>query len=320
MIYNLTFFEAIRSYNDSLKPISLEIIQINVGLKCNKECTHCHLQAGPSRSEEMNLKTMKQIVELAGYFSPSLIDITGGAPEMNQNIKWLITGLKKGGHNIQVRTNLTALHIDDTLIDFLKENKVKLVASLPCYEESEVDSVRGLGTFNESIETLKILNKQGYGLKDDLELDLVFNPEADFLPPPQSKLEEIYHDRLSQDFGVEFTHLITITNMPIGRFKAKLEASKKYSDYMELLKNSYNPKTIESLMCRRQININWEGTMYDCDFNLALNIPIKAEVVNINNPKFEPDMLLKRDIVFGEHCFGCSAGQGSSCGGALTAC
>lgn len=316
----MTFFEKSRSHNDSLQPISLGIIQVNVGLKCNKECNHCHLRAGPNRTEEMTLETMKRIVELASYFSPSLIDITGGAPEMNQNIKWLITSLKKEGFKVQLRTNLTALRINDTLIDFLKENKVKLVASLPCYEEPEVDSVRGLGTFNESIGILKILNKQGYGFKDDLELDLVFNPEADFLSPPQSKLEEIYQIKLKENFDVEFTHLITITNMPIGRFKDKLEAARKYSEYMELLKNSYNPETIKSLMCRHQININWEGIMYDCDFNLALDLPIKGEVVNINNPKFEPDLLLKRDIVFGGHCFGCSAGQGSSCGGALKAC
>lgn len=316
----MTVFETYESLNDSIEPISLTIIQINVGLKCNKECSHCHLQAGPHRTEEMNLETMRRIVEMVKNLSPILIDITGGAPEMNPNIKWLITGLAKMEINLQLRTNLSALLLDDTLIDFLKANKVKLVASLPCYEAQEVDSVRGQGTFNESINVLQILNAIGYGRKKDLELDLVFNPESDFLPPPQSSLEEVYRQRLKEDFGVEFTNLITITNMPIGRFKEKLIESKKYSDYTELLKNSYNPETIDGLMCRHQINVNWDGTMYDCDFNLALGIPIKAEIVNIHNSKFDPNKLLERTILFGEHCFGCSAGQGSSCGGALTVC
>lgn len=314
----LSFREAASEVGDYLEPVSLDILQVNVGLRCNKECSHCHVEAGPDRSEEMSQETMSRLVELADALSPSLVDITGGAPELNPNIRWLIRALREHDHRVQLRTNLTALLLDASLLRFFAEHGVKLVASLPCYEAAEVDSVRGDGTFNESIGVLKMLNEAGYGVMPSLELDLVFNPEADFLPPAQSSLEETYHRKLMEDYGVEFSHLITITNMPIGRFRENLIEAGRYDGYMEVLRESYNPETLGALMCRHQLNVNWDGTVFDCDFNLALGIPMNTEITNINDPRIDAGKLLDREIALGNHCYGCTAGQGSSCGGALT--
>jgi radical SAM/Cys-rich protein len=279
---------------------------------------HCHVNAGPNRVEQMDLETMKKLIEIIDEIRPKLVDITGGAPELHPHIKQFITKINKNNQKIQLRTNLTALLECEEIIEFLSKKKVKLVASLPCYEAREVDSVRGKGTFIKSIEVLRKLNEFGYGKVHDLELDLVFNPEADFLPPPQSKLEETYHTKLREDFGIQFTNLITITNMPIGRFRENLLKNNKLLEYMMLLHESFNPDTLKGLMCRNQISVNWEGNIYDCDFNLAQNLPMKTPITNINNPNFDLKTLLYREIVVGDHCFGCTAGQGSSCGGALT--
>lgn len=309
------FVEKVRENSLELRPISLNILQVNVGLRCNKECNHCHLKAGPDRREEINLETMSRVVELADKIQPSLVDITGGAPEMNPNIRWLITELSKGEYKTQLRTNLTALLLDKSIIDFLVKFKVKLVASLPCYEAHEVDSVRGDGTFDKSIKVLNILNEVGYSNK--LELDLVYNPEKDFLPPNQKMLEEVYRKRLNEDYGIKFTNLITIANMPVGRFRENLEKEKKYKAYMKLLRDTFNPETISDLMCRHQVNVNWDGTIYDCDFNLACGLPMMIEKNNINDAEFDIEILLDRTIAYEEYCFGCAAGQGSSCSGAL---
>jgi radical SAM/Cys-rich protein len=305
-----------KSFNEivgDIPPISLDTLQVNVGLRCNKVCTHCHVQAGPDREETMNERTMERVLELIDEIHPKLVDITGGAPELNPHIEEFIAKLSKKGSNLQLRTNLTAL--TDKLIDLFAEKKVKLVASLPCYEAAEVDSVRGDGTFMESIDALRRLNEKGYG--KDLVLELVFNPESDFLPSPQTSLEETFHRRLWQDFGVEFTHLITITNMPVGRFKEDLAEKGKLDNYMKLLRDTYNTDTLDSLMCRTQICVNWDGYVYDCDFNLAQNLMMDSSIVNINDPEFEPIKLMSREIIIDDYCYGCTAGQGSSCGGAL---
>ena len=312
------FSEYVRVYADSLVPVSLDTLQVNVGLRCNKECSHCHVQAGPDREEEMSLETFNRLVEITDSMSPKLVDITGGAPELNPYVREFISMLTGHGHRVQLRTNLTALLLDESFITFFVSNKVKLVASLPCYEAAEVDSVRGDGTFDDSILALRMLNEVGYGVEPHLELDLVFNPEADFLPPPQDKLEETFHRKLREDFGVEFTHLIVISNMPVGRFRENLVETGKFSGYMSLLRDSFNPETLIALMCRHQLNVNWDGTVYDCDFNLALGLPIITGIINVNNPDFDHEKLLDREIVLGDHCFGCTAGQGSSCSGALT--
>jgi radical SAM/Cys-rich protein len=298
-------------------PISTRILQVNVGLLCNKACSHCHVEAGPNRKELMNRETMNNLIYIADELKPNLVDITGGAPEMNPNIKRFIKKLLERGLNIQLRTNLTALMLDESILKFLTKKKVKLVASLPCYEAAEVDSVRGDGTFIDSIRVLRKLNKAGYGVIPELVLDLVFNPEANFLPPPQANLEKTYHKRLKEDQGVIFTNLITIANMPIGRFKKYLEEKGQFDSYLELLKDTFNPETVDALMCRHQINVNWDGEVYDCDFNLALGSPIKLNKTNINDPNFKTEELIKREISYGEHCLGCTAGQGSSCSGAL---
>lgn len=304
--------------NKMHKPISLEILQVNIGPLCNKTCTHCHLKAGPERTESMNRKTMIKLQALADRLEPRIIDITGGAPEMNPLLRWFVSELVNKGHSIQLRSNLTALLLDESLIDFLSSKKVKLVASLPCYIADEVDSVRGSYTFTESIKALQLLNAKGYCVEKGLELDLVYNPEADFLPPPQIELEKTYRRRLKNDHEVEFSHLISITNMPIGRFRDLLIKNGRLDSYMKLLRENYNPDTQDALMCRHQLEVNWEGELYDCDFNLALDLPMRLKHNNIHDPQFDISQLIKREIVYDEHCFGCAAGQGSSCSGALT--
>jgi radical SAM/Cys-rich protein len=313
----ISFKETLRNYDFRLVPSSLETVQLNIGLRCNKECNHCHVDAGIHRKETMDLETMKKSIDLINGINPKCVDITGGSPELFPYLKELIDILHDKGHKIQIRTNLTVLVENKELIEFFSTRKVRLVASLPCYEAAEVDSIRGNGTFKESIQVLKMINEMGYAKSPDLELNLVYNPEADFLPPNQSELEKIYRKRLREDFNIIFSSLITITNMPLGRFGKKLIETNSLSEYMKLLRDNFNPKTIDNLMCRSQVSINWEGNVYDCDFNLAQNLMMKTPLKNINDPNFDLWSLLKREIATDVHCFGCTAGQGSSCGGAL---
>lgn len=301
-----------------LKCKRIETIQVNLGYLCNKECSHCHIRAGPDRTEVMDWETMLAIIKHVNNVKPRLVDITGGAPEMNPYLERVVSELTKQGHKVQVRTNLTAL-LDgeqDELIQTYRENEVKLVASLPCYEAAEVDSVRGDNTFDDSVFILKDLNKAGYGIEDGLQLDLVFNPEDAFLPPNQSNLEEVFKLRLKNDFGIVFNHLITIINMPVGRFEDKLKEKGALENYMGLLKETFNPETLDGLMCRNQISIDYDGTLYDCDFNLANKLPISTKP-NIKDPSLNLENYGNRSIITGSHCFGCTAGEGSSCGGAL---
>jgi radical SAM/Cys-rich protein len=296
----------------------LETIQVNVGLSCNQQCRHCHVQAGPKRTELMSWETMRGIVDLARKVRPRLVDITGGAPELNPNLKRFVTALRKEGLNVQVRTNLTILlepGMED-MIEFYKEAGVKLVASLPCYMRPEVDHVRGRGVFDKSIKALKLLNKAGYGKDERLVLDLVFNHEEDSLPPEQSELQKEYEQVLTNDLGIYFNTVFTITNMPVGRFRTWLREKGKDKEYMKLLRTTFNPETIGMLMCRSQIDIGYDGSIYDCDFNLGLGQRVGfGTPTNIKD--FDPVKHTKRRIVTTEHCFGCTAGHGSSCGGAL---
>jgi len=296
----------------------IETIQVNVGLVCNQRCRHCHVQAGPKRTELMGWPTMERIVALARKVRPKLVDITGGAPELNPNLKRFVTALRKDGQNVQVRTNLTILlepGMED-MIRFYKDVGVKLVASLPCYEKREVDSVRGDGVFDRSIKALKLLNMAGFGKEKGLVLDLVFNPEEDFLPPETAELEKEYKQIMTRDFGISFNNVFTITNMPVGRFLSWLKTQDKDDEYMKLLKGSFNPATVGGLMCRSQIDIGYDGSVYDCDFNLGLDMMVgHGTPTDIKN--FDPAKHAKRRIVTTDHCFGCTAGHGSSCGGAL---
>jgi len=309
---------AAKVQNGPLVTKGIHTFQVNVGLRCNHECSHCHHKAGPDRDEIMSWETMTEVIEKAREAEIPIIDITGGAPEMNPRIRQFITELKRNGHHIMLRTNLTALleseNID--LAGFYRDNGLELIASLPCYEKDEVDCVRGEGVFAKSIEALKLLNDLGYGMDPELILNLVYNPMADFLPPPQKALKEEYQHILEKDFGIHFTDLFTITNMPMGRFLEDLKKVGKEESYKDLLKNTFNPSTVPNLMCLFQINIGWDGRLYDCDFNQALGIStIPGFARSIGD--LDASDIPMRKISTGEHCFGCTAGAGSSCGGAL---
>ncbi len=296
----------------------LDTIQVNIGLVCNQECVHCHVASSPRRKEEMTWEIMEHILKTADECNCRQVDITGGAPELNPNFCRFIEALRDQGQIAQVRTNLTVLlepgmeHIPE----FYKKHKVQLVASLPCYLEQNVDKQRGVGVYNRSIEALQVLNNIGYGIEPELTLNLVYNPVGPQLPPDQQQLEADYKRELNERFGIQFTSLHTITNMPIGRFRTDLKREKKEIEYMDLLKNSFNAATVDPLMCRHQINIDWNGNLYDCDFNLALRWKVHDSVPK-NIKDFDPKQLMNRKIVTGDHCFGCTAGCGSSCGGAL---
>lgn len=300
-------------FNDELR-----ILQINLGFKCNLSCTHCHLECGPNRLEMMDWDIMDQVIHAAALLRPEKVDITGGAPELHPFLQRFISGLKNNDHKVQMRTNLTAL-LETGLEDmpqFLKENQVHLVASLPCYLEENVREQRGKDAYETSIFMLQTLNELGYGQKSELPLSLVYNPRGPFLPPAQNELEEEYRKELLDRFSIQFTNLLTITNMPIGRFWENLKTQEKHSCYMQLLTHGFNCHTVPDLMCRHQICVAWDGILYDCDFNLALSLPVYGKK-QIHVQEFEVELLKGRKIRTGNHCFGCTAGFGSSCGGAL---
>jgi radical SAM/Cys-rich protein len=296
----------------------IQKIQVNLGLKCNQSCRHCHLACSPQREEMMDWDTMTAVIETARIVQPEMVDITGGSPEIHPLFKKFVKALRNDGHTVQVRTNLTALlepGLED-IPEFLKENKIHLVASMPCYLEENVRTQRGKGVYEKSAEVLQKLNSLAYGMNPELPLYLVYNPVGPILPPNQDQLEEDYKRELFNRFGIHFTHLYTITNMPIGRFWEGLIQEKKNDEYMQLLLGGFNCQTVGELMCRYQICVAWDGILYDCDFNIALGIPLGKELPK-NIKDFALELLSNRRIVTGRHCFGCTAGFGSSCGGAL---
>jgi radical SAM/Cys-rich protein len=302
--------------HNGLYCVDLHTIQVNLGFLCNQTCAHCHVDASPKRTEQMSWQTMQAILSVTEKLPQSFIDITGGAPEMHPHLEKFLRTLVRQQHRVQLRTNLTIL-LDPSYKKFpalYKELGIELVASLPCYLEEEVRLQRGNGVFEKSIEALQLLNTVGYGTTPTLPLTLVFNPLEPVLPPEQKTLENEYRTCLLENYNIRFTRLITITNMPLGRFLNVLKGNK--TEYMRLLKNSFNPETLPSLMCRHQINIGWDGTLYDCDFNLAAHLPVTK-----NAPRhithFNQSELSSRKIATADHCFGCTAGHGSSCGGAL---
>jgi radical SAM/Cys-rich protein len=303
---------------NGLHAADIRIIQLNLGLRCNQQCTHCHVEASPHRSEAMDWSIMEQIVQIAGRVRPELVDLTGGSPELNPNFKRFVGALCDDGHKVQDRTNLTVL-VEPGLEDlpgFMRDRKVQLVGSMPCYLEENVCTQRGVGTYTKSIEAIKRLNTLGYGIEADLPLNLVYNPLGPYLPPSQADLEADYRRQLGERFGIKFTGLLTITNMPIGRFGQTLTSQGEIEEYMKLLKHSFNPNTVEGLMCRHQLSIGWDGALYDCDFNLALGLSVDHGAPE-HIRCFDLARLLSRRIVTDEHCFGCTAGGGSSCRGAL---
>lgn len=301
-----------------LQALDIDTIQVNVGLLCNLQCKHCHVAAGPRRREQMDWETMEYVIAAARCVHPRLIDITGGAPEMNPHFRRFVSALREAGFLVQVRTNLVVLLEPgyEDMAPFMAERCVWLVGSLPCYLEENVDAQRGHGTYERSVEALQMLNELGYGVREDLPLDLVYNPLGPVLPPDQTGLEEAYWRELDRRFSIRFTHLHTITNMPIGRFWADLRKQQKDEAYEALLRENFNARILSGLMCRHLISVDWSGTIHDCDFNLALNLPVNHGTPNhIRN--FDPEALAHRRIATGGHCFGCTAGCGSSCGGEL---
>ncbi|MDK1031573.1 MAG: arsenosugar biosynthesis radical SAM protein ArsS [Planctomycetia bacterium] len=314
-----TFEDMVRGITgDGLQSDEIDIVQVNVGFRCNQQCTHCHLDCSPQRRESMQWATMELVLHALQSLRSPLVDLTGGAPELNPHVPRFIAALRKARHRVQLRTNLTVLLEPgmETMPEFLKQHQVQLVASMPCYLERNVRAQRGPSVYEKSIEAIRRLNGLGYGCRPGLALDLVYNPVGPFLPPSQDALEADYREDLGKRFGIKFSRLLTITNMPIGRFGDILRKGNRYVDYMQLLRESFNPRTIDDLMCRHQITVDWMGTIYDCDFNLALGMPVDHGAPD-NVLEFEPSALLARRIVTGEHCFGCTAGFGSSCRGAL---
>ncbi len=296
------------------------ILQVNLGLKCNLSCIHCYLECGPHRTEIMNSEIMSHIIRVAKKNQPELVDITGGSPELHPDFKKFVKALRKNGHNVQVRTNLTVLHeagMED-MHEFFKCNSIQLVASLPCYMEKNVKIQRGWGVYEKSIQMLLKLNSLGYGITPGLPLYLVYNPGGPFLLPNQNQLEGEYKRELHNKFGIQFTGLYSITNMPIGRFWKKLKQENRDGEYMQLLQQGFNCQTVSELMCRHQVCVDWDGNLYDCDFNIALKKPVTVGYP-MNIKEFDPSSIVSRKIHTGPHCFGCTAGLGSSCGGALAA-
>jgi len=267
----------------------------------------------------MEWPTMQRILEILKRLQCSLVDLTGGTPELNPQFRAFVAALRSKGHNVQVRTNLTVLlekGMED-LPEWLRLQEVHLVASLPCYLEENVRSQRGVGVYEKSVQALQRLNAAGYGREAGLALDLVYNPNGPFLPPRQHDLENDYRRELDSRHGISFTRLLTIANMPVGRFRAALRLRNAEAEYLKLLRDSFNPQTLDALMCRHQISIDWSGRLYDCDFNLALGQTIDHGAPN-HIERFDFSLLKNRRIVTGDHCFGCTAGFGSSCGGALS--
>ncbi len=301
-----------------LRARAINTVQVNIGLTCDLACRHCHVESSPKRTEQMSWDTMELVINAAQRASAQTIDITGGAPEMNPHFRQFVVEARGRGLAVTVHTNLTILTHDgyQDMPAFFSDHGVHLVASLPCYTPENVKKQRGLHVYEESIEVIRQLNAVGYGLSEGLLLDLVYNPGGPTLPPPQAKLEEDYRRELGERCGISFSRLLTITNMPIGRFLHDLDRDGTGNAYRLILKDGFNAETLEGLMCRDQIHVSHDGTLHDCDFNYALNIPTAIEApTHIRD--FNPKSLAKRRINTGEHCFGCTAGSGSSCGGAI---
>ncbi len=306
------------SCGEPLRATSIDTIQVNIGLTCDLACRHCHVESSPKRTEQMDWRTMMLVLQAAHRSHARTLDITGGAPEMNPNFRRLVTIARGKGLEVIVRTNLTIMQYDKytDMPEFYRDHRVCLVASLPCYLPENVDRQRGLQVYEKSIEVIRRLNAVGYGIEPDLTLALVYNPVGPALPPIQAELESDYRRELHRRFDICFTRLHTITNMPIGRFRYDLRRDGHEESYMKLLRESFNAETVEGLMCRCQIHVSWDGTLHDCDFNYALGLPTHPGLPR-HIRDFDPEIIKDRRIVTGEHCFGCAAGSGSSCGGAI---
>ena len=316
-----SFGETLARHEIELMRGPVEILQVNIGRLCNQACHHCHVEAGPRRTENMDSQTVNRVIDLLKNSTGiHTLDITGGAPELNPNFRRLVSEARDLGKNVIDRCNLTVFFEPglEGIADFLKSNDVHVIASLPCYSKENVEKQRGTGVFDKSVQALKKLNELGYGRDGSkLKIDLVYNPTGPFLPPLQEKLERDYKRELYEFFGIEFNRLYAITNMPIKRFLRDLEKAGKLESYMELLANSFNPGAASSVMCKNLLSIGWDGRIFDCDFNQMLEIPAGAGKMDIwDISSF--DEFEGQDIAIANHCYGCAAGFGSSCSGALT--
>ena len=296
----------------------LSTLQMNLGYLCNLSCTHCHVNAGPNRTELMTRETMETALQFADKYKLETLDLTGGSPEMNPDFRWLVQQARRQGLHVIDRCNPTILVEPgyEDIAEFLAEQQVEVIASLPCYLEDNVDAQRGKGVFSASINALQKLNELGYGRAETgLVLNLVFNPQGIALPPPQMQLEASYREFLSEHFDLQFNNLFTITNMPIQRFGAVLLAKGQFEDYMNLLKQAYQPANLDQVMCKSLLSVDWQGYVFDCDFNQMLEMPLAGYSTHLSQ-------LLKRmpeamPVAVADHCYGCTAGQGSSCTGVL---
>ena len=303
-----------------IRPKRLEVLQINLGYMCNQVCAHCHVDAGPDRKEIMTKETMKQCLEVIKKTGAHTLDLTGGAPEMNPHFRWFVDEASKAGiKDFIVRSNLTIITANkkyNDLPQFFKEHNIHVVSSMPHWTRGKTDKQRGEGVFNKSIEALKMLNEIGYGMPDNgLRLDLVYNPSGAFLPGDQMSMEKDFKKALLEDFNIQFHNLFAITNLPISRFLDYLIASENYEDYMYSLVEAYNPTAVANVMCTNTISVSWDGWLYDCDFNQMLELKVNSKIKHIN--EYNEDLLLNRNIVISQHCYGCTAGAGSSCQGTV---
>ena len=303
-----------------LRPNKIEVLQINVGYMCNQVCAHCHVDAGPDRQEIMTKETMQQCIDVIKTTSAHTLDLTGGAPEMNPNFRWFVEEASKAGvKDFIVRSNLTIIRANKKyhdLPEFFKKHNIHVVSSMPHWTRGKTDKQRGEGVFDKSIKALQELNAVGYGMPDSsLRLDLVYNPSGAFLPGDQISMEKDFKKALLEDFDINFHNLFSITNLPISRFLDYLIASENYEDYMYSLVEAYNQSAVKNVMCTNTISVSWDGWLYDCDFNQMLELKVASKVKHIS--EYNEDLLQNRDIIISQHCYGCTAGAGSSCQGTV---
>lgn len=303
-----------------LKAGTVQTLQINVGKKCNQTCRHCHVDAGPHRKEMMDRRTMEMCLKVLAENPIPVVDITGGAPEMHPDFRWFVEQCRALGKKVMVRCNLTIILANKKYFDlpeFYRRHEVEVISSLPFYNADRTDRQRGEGVFEKSIVALQMLNAAGYGLEGSgLTLNLVYNPSGAFLPGPQTELESQFKKVLYSDYNIRFNNLFTITNMPISRFLDYLISSGNYTGYMQKLVEAFNPVAAGNVMCRQTLSVSWDGYLYDCDFNQMLDIKINSTRPHISS--WDPEAIDQREIVTNQHCFGCTAGSGSSCGGAIS--
>lgn len=315
------FVEKLNLNGHGLKRRAVDVLQVNLGRYCNLACIHCHVEAGPTRTEMMSRENVDAVLRFLANSGIPTIDITGGAPELHEDFDYLVESARQLGRHVMDRCNLTVIFEPgkDYLPEFFRRHRVELVCSLPCYSIENVDKQRGKGTFDGSIRALQIFNELGYGKPESgLTMNLVYNPVGPHLPPPQVKLEQDYKRILREQFNIEFNHLFCLTNMPITRYATHLKLRREYDPYMELLETNFNAGTVDQVMCRDLISISWDGWVYDCDFNQMLDLPITAgDGKRLHVSSLKLDEVVKPAITVGNHCYACTAGAGSSCGGTL---